>query len=60
MSDQERVSPYNIKQTCDDNEVKYQLGDYQLIQYQILQIDIKRIVSQTVKRITNEVMGVKG
>ena len=26
MSDQERVSPYNIKQTCDDNEVKYQLG----------------------------------
>ena len=27
---------YNIKQTSDENKVKYQLGDYQLIQYQII------------------------
>ena len=30
------------------------------MQYQILQIDIIRIVWQTVKRITNEILGVKG
>ena len=30
------------------------------MQYQILQIDIIRIVWQTVKRITNEIVGVKG
>ena len=44
MSDQERISPYNIKQTSDENEEKYQLGDYKLIQYQILQINITRVV----------------
>ena len=31
-----------------------------MIQYQILQTDIMRIVRQTVKRITNEILGVKG
>ena len=31
-----------------------------MIQYQILQTDIIRIVCQTVKRITNEILGVKG
>ena len=31
MSDQERISPYNIKQTSDENKEKYQLGDYELI-----------------------------
>ena len=31
-----------------------------MIQYQILQIDIIRIVWQTVGRITNEILGVKG
>ena len=31
-----------------------------MIQYQILQTDIMRIVCQTVKRITNEILGVKG
>ena len=34
--------------------------DYYLIQYQILQIDIIRIVWQTVRRITNGILGVKG
>ena len=26
MSDQERISPYSIKQTIDENRKKYQLG----------------------------------
>ena len=43
----------------DDNKVKYQIGDFQLIQYQILQIDIKRIVCQTVQRITDEILVVQ-
>ena len=43
----------------DENKVKYQIGDFQLIQYQILQIDIKRIVCQTVQRITNEILVVQ-
>ena len=38
---------------------KYQLGDYELIQYQILQTNITRTVWQTVRRITNEILGVK-
>ena len=28
MSDQDRISPYNIKQTSDENKEKYQLGNY--------------------------------
>ena len=31
---------YDIKQTSNESEEKYQLGDYWLIQYQILQIRI--------------------
>ena len=60
MSDQDRISPYNIKQTNDENREKYKLGDYKLIQYQILQTNITRTVWQTVKRIINEILGVKG
>ena len=63
MSDQDRLSPYNIntkiKQTSNENKEKYQSGDYKLIQYQILQINITRTVWQTVRRITNEILGVK-
>ena len=33
---------------------------YYLIQYQILQTGITRIVLQTVRRITNKIMGVEG
>ena len=51
---------YNIKQTSDENKEKYQLGDYKLIQYQILQTNITRTVWETVRRITNEILGVKG
>ena len=60
MSDQDRISPYNINQTSDNDMEKYQLGDYKLIQYQILQINNTRTVWQTVRRITNEILGVKG
>ena len=35
------------------------LGMSQLIQYQILRTSIIRIVWQTVRRITNEILGVK-
>ena len=51
---------YNIKQKSDENKGKYQLGDYKLIQYQILQTNITRTEWQTVRRITNEIVGVKG
>ena len=51
---------YNINQASDRNKEKYQLGDYELIQYQILQTNNTRTVWQTVKRITNEILGVKG
>ncbi|RMX46274.1 hypothetical protein pdam_00000669, partial [Pocillopora damicornis] len=46
--------------TGDENEEKYQLGDYKLIQYEILQTNITRTVWQTVRKITNEILGVKG
>ena len=34
--------------------------NYYLIQYQILQTGITRIVLQTVRRITNKIVGVEG
>ena len=48
---------YNIKHRRDGNGVKYQLGGYSLIQYQI---DMIRIEWQIVRRIVNEILGVKG
>ena len=47
MSDQDRISPYNIH-TISSRHVtrikkKYQLEDNKLIQYQILQTNIMRI-----------------
>ena len=47
MSDRDRISPYNIKQTSDENKEKYQLGDYKLIQHQILQTNITTTVWHT-------------
>ena len=44
----------------DENKEKYQLGDYKLIEYQIPQTNITRTVWETVRRITNEILGVKG
>ena len=46
MSDQDRISPYNIN-TISSRQVmrkKNQLEDYKLIQYQILQTNITRTV----------------
>ena len=62
MRDQKRISPYsiNIRQTSDENKEKYQLGDYKLIQSQIIQTNITKTVWQTVRIITNEILGVKG
>ena len=44
MSDQDRISPYNINTVSSKQvrriKLKTQLGDYKLIQYQILQTDI--------------------
>ena len=48
-----------MKQTSDENKEKHQLGGYQLIQYQILQNKIIRIIRQTVRRITNEILGAR-
>ena len=47
-------------QASDENKEKYQLEDYKLIEYQILQTNMTRTVWQTVRRITNEILGVKG
>ena len=46
--------PYNFKQTGDENNKKYQLGNYQLIQWQIITTKIIRIVQQPVRRIWSE------
>ena len=35
IGDQDRISPYNIMQTSDENKYKYQSGDYYSIQNQI-------------------------
>lgn len=47
VSDQDRISFYIIKQTSDESEEKYGIGDYLMIQYQILQTNIIRIVCQS-------------
>ena len=65
MGDLDRISLYNnyqhnIKQTSNEKKEKSSSGDYWLIQYQILQTNITRTIWQTVRRITNEILGVKG
>ena len=65
-SDQARISPYIINiNTVSSIQVsrikkKTQLGNFKLIQYQILQTDIISNLWQTVRRIANEILGVKG
>ena len=49
----------NIDKNSDENKENYQLEYYKFIQYQILQTSITRTVWQTVRRITNEILGVK-
>ena len=55
-----RKYQFNIKQISDTSKGKYQWEDYWLIQYQILQTYIIRMARQTVRRITKEILGVKG
>ena len=51
---------YNINQMSNENIEKYQFGENRLIQYQILRSNILRIVSLTVRRITNLTWELKG
>ena len=63
MSDQDRISLYNINTMTGRQAMrkrKYQLDGYLLIQYQILRTNIARIILQIVRRISNEMLGVKG
>ena len=64
MSDQDRISPYNISTISSRQVMRIKkdidYGDYKLIQYQILQTNITRTVWQTLRRITNETLGVIG
>ena len=65
MRNQDGISPYNINTKISSKQVmrikkNVNWGNYQLIQYQILQTNIIRIVWQTVRRITNKILGLKG
>ena len=51
---------YSVKQTSYENLQKLTRGFNNLIQYQILQTNVTRTIWQTVRRITNEILGVKG
>ena len=60
MSDQDRIPPYNIDTiSSDENRGKYQQGDCKSIPFKILQTNII-IVWQTARRITSEILEVKG
>lgn len=50
----------NIKETSDEEKVKSKWEDLELIQYQILVANIISIVWQTVKRLSNKILEVKG
>ena len=60
MSDQRIISPHNInnKSSRQDITMKKNInqGNYQLIQYQIPRTNVIRIVWQTVKRVTSEIL----
>ena len=47
-------------QTSDEKKEKYQFWGYLLNRYQILQTNLMRIIWQTVRRIPNEILRVKG
>ena len=50
----------SMKFQADENKEKYQSRDWQLIQYRILHSNNMRTVSETVRRIADEILGVKG
>ena len=60
MGDQERVSLYNINTISSRQVMRIKKNNNQLIQYQIIQTDITRTIWQTVSRIANKNLGVKG
>ena len=64
MSDQDIISPYIIDTTSIQGmRIKKNINNLEdcwLIQNQILKTQIVRIVRQTVRRITNEILGVQG
>ena len=55
IPDQDKTSPYNIKQTSDGNKEKFLRGEYYLIQFRILRTNTIRIFMAGSKRITNEI-----
>ena len=63
MSDQDRISPYNINTISIRQVMRMKkntsLRIFWFIQYQILRNSIVRIVWQTVRRIFNEILSVK-
>ena len=63
-SDLDKISPKTISTISSRQAMRIkkeiQLGNYWLIQFHILQTNITRIVWQTVKRITNKILVVKG
>ena len=60
MSDQDRISPYNIDQISDENKEKYQFGDNKLIQHLIPWTNIRRNVLVNSKENYKFDLGVKG
>ena len=64
MTDQDRISSNNIifiiKQKSEANEEKYRLGEYLLIPTQIIPTNITRMVWETARRITHEILGLRG
>ena len=58
ISDQEIISPYNFN-TTSNRQVRRNIStrDDQLIQYKVSRTNFIRIVWQTVRRITNKILG---
>ena len=60
VNDQTRISPYNINTISSRQVMRIKKNLNYGIYNQILQTSILRTVWQTVRRITNEILGVKG
>ena len=63
MIDQDRISPYNINIISSRQVMrigKILIRGYYLIHYQIPQTNFRSNIWQTVRRIVNEILGVKG
>ena len=58
MSDQDKISPYNINTISSRQEMELEENN-NFIQYQILQTSIIRIIWQTVRRIAYVILQVK-